>query len=157
MKFYYKESSQIRKGKMTYIEEDYSFYFEKDFLNRDYGCDASVLLNDLCVEISVDCVTNRALFIAGYSDKAKWIEAKLDKPNYCDGELYVQTDMAFNQGIGYSYKKIDGAIYFDKDKKICAIGNPLTDEITIGIQFATNTVAILNMNGELKAIYLFLE
>lgn len=148
-KFYYKITPEIYEGKIKYIDKDYSF----DFFPL-CNCDIDILIN--YIYLSIDSITMEAKYIWGFSPKAKWIEQKLKFPKHQKGKLILEKNEQIESGMSYREGTEEKKEYFDSEAQIYCIGDYEIDEEDTCIEFATNIIATIKPNNELKNIYVLL-
>ena len=149
-KFYYKITPEIYEGKIKYIDKEYSFDF---FPYRN--SDIYILLN--YITISIESSTMEAIYIWGCSPRTNWKEKKLTIPKYQKGKLILEENDKIQPGMAYDYatEKVDE--YFDSESQIYCIGDYEINEEDTCIAFATNIIATIKQNNELKNIYVLLK
>ena len=149
-KFYYKITPQIYEGEIKYIDNEYSFDF---FPYRN--SDIYILLN--YITISIESSTMEAKYIWGFSPKTNWIEKRLTIPKHQKGKLILEENDQIEAGMSYRYDMEEKKEYFDSETKIYCIGNYEIEKGDICIEFATNIIATIKPNNELKNIYVLLK
>ncbi|OMD48447.1 hypothetical protein BSK56_11790 [Paenibacillus borealis] len=130
-------------GQLFYIKSEYSFDFKPS-----RNADITLMLNFLY--LGVDSETMLAQQVWGYNSYTTWNERDLIQPYYFVGELRLQE--LIEPGTSKRLKEGWSTSYDPKTGWIC-IGNEEASQNDIGVEFANNTVAIVN-SGELKSIWL---
>ncbi|MBR0490505.1 MAG: hypothetical protein IJJ82_00465 [Clostridia bacterium] len=149
-KFYYKITPEICEGEIKYRDKEYSFDF---FPYRN--SDIYILLN--YITISIESSTMEAKYIWGCSPRTNWIEQKLAIPNYKKGKIILEKNDKIQSGMAYDYVSDIVKEYFDSEAQIYCIGDYKIDEEDTCIEFATNIIATIKPNNELKNIYVLLK
>jgi hypothetical protein len=139
-----------RRGQLFYKEDEQSMNFEADSDPR--GADCSILVVNL--NIDFDLSTKRAQNIWGYHPYTMWIQKRLPMPRYFSGSLLLLDESISIQDV----ERLEGSLawktYYDSAMGWLCVGDHEYHEGDVTVEFLTNTLATLNKQGELKALWL---
>lgn len=145
MIFRVKEDLTINHGEVIYVKKDLSFDFRPI-----YDADYSLLIG--YVSLSFDSETKRACQVWGCNPISTWVNKDLIKPKSIRGALLLDDEIEAGDNI----RLIEAGVwitYFDKSTGWVCIGNDKGDNNDIAVEFADNTIAVINQNA-LKALWL---
>lgn len=132
-------------GKVIYCGNEDSF----DFIPRR-NSDITLIVGYL--NIGFDSEGMYANQVWGFSPDDSWINKDLDVPVFKKGKLTLKGN--FRPGLSWRIDKDNmWKSYFDKKTGWYCIGNTVTDNEDIGVEFASNIISVVN-NKKLKAIWL---
>lgn len=135
-----------RLGQVIYVSNEHSFDFEPS-----RNADITLMINNLY--LGIDSETMLAQQVWGYSPKSSWINKKLRVPLSSIGELNLFERVE----AGLSKRLIGSESWktsFDPEIGWVCIGDENLSYHEIAVEFATNTVAVLD--GE-KLISIWLK
>ena len=142
MRFSIQKNISHVKGIAKYIRSEYSFDFEPT-----QSSSYDVLVGDLTISFDVDL---NAKQVWGYNPNLGWIDEKLSLPTAVQGTLNLANEIDNPQ-------RIDGSkewkTYYDSCTGWVCIGISNKERNDLAVEFATNTIAVLN-DGNLKAIWI---
>ena len=145
MNFKVKEDLEINEGKVIYVKKDLSFDF-----NPVYSGDYSLLIG--YISLSFDSETKCACQVWGCNPINTWVNKELKKPKSIKGNLLLDAEI----DSGDNKRLIEAGVwttYFDKSIGWVCIGTYQEDKNDIAVEFAENTIAVVNDN-KLKALWL---
>ena len=146
MKFTYIPKKSIYNGKLLYIREEESLFYEPFSNNVGVSimCGAYTGLDTICE-------TGQIVHISGLNSKNAWIKKSLIMPLAATGDLYVNFDEPPIKGTGIDYDRT-WETYYDYDINCICIGDYLTKESDDCVEFASGLIAVLR-NQQLISIW----
>jgi len=144
--FNIRNNLNYNNGKVFYYSDEETF----DFSPR-INSDISLLVAYL--NIGIDSESMRATQVWGISPKKSWIKSSINLSDYEKGELILINN---NYSSGLSWRIDSENIwksYYDENTGWHCTGSIIFDENCKGVEFATNTIAVLKKN-ELHSILL---
>lgn len=145
MFFKVKEYGKINEGEVIYSKEDLSFDFEPI-----QNSDCTLLIG--YINLTFDSETKLACQVWGYNPVNTWVSMELVKPKTIKGGLYLEDIIEAGENI----RLVDAGVwttYFDKISGWVCIGNNKTEDNDVAVEFAKNTVVVINQN-RLKSLWL---
>lgn len=151
MKFKFAEGAII-VGQPIYNIEDYAF----DFQGLPPGSGQSLMMNTL--QLAFELSQLRILYAWGYNPYVNWKLMKSPTPIFKSGQLFFEFDSEDKNdlfpGVGFDIKKdFEWPIYININSGWVCIGDPEAKSHTEAVEFATDTIAVLD-NGELEALWI---
>lgn len=137
----------VFNGQAQYIKDEYSFFYAP-WNNVDF----SVLIGQGYNSLDVKLKTGRVLQVTGLNPNYNWIEKELVTPVFQRGILTVSFDEKCQEGAGVQYANNWRTYYNYKTGWVC-IGNPNCSIESKAVEFAQNTVAVID-NGQLSSIWI---
>lgn len=133
-------------GELIYIKNENSFDFKP-------SRNADITLMIGYIYLGIDSETMLAEQIWGYSPMLGWREKRLHLPNYIVGELKLNEKI--ESGISKRLISIEELqVNYDQKSGWICIGNEYVVQNEVAVEFATNTIAVLNNKDNLKSIWL---
>ena len=134
-------------GQPQYLKDELSFYY-KPWRTVDF----SILIDDGHNSLDVELENGRVLQVTGPNPDYNWIKKQLFVPTFQRGSLMVLFDRKYQGGTGIQYAK-EWQTYFDDKTGCVCIGNTECDSNCIGVEFAKNTVAVVD-NEQLSSVWI---
>lgn len=129
------------------------FYNKEQYINfiPSINSDISILISYLNIQFSSENMN--AKYVWGFIPKQSWLDMKLQTPNYSSGELKIISDCM--PGVSYRLDDFNNMwdTYYDSTSRWLCVGDYNLIDTDLAVEFATNTVAILQEN-KLKSLWL---
>lgn len=137
----------VFNGEAQYLKDEYSFFY-----NPWNGVNFSVLIENGYNSLDVKLENGRVFQMTGLNPDYNWIEKELVIPVSQPGILMVSFDRKYQEGTGIQYAS-DWQTYFNGKTGWVCIGNPDCNSKSKGVEFAKNTVAVID-NEQLSSIWI---
>ena len=147
VKFQAKPGLLLHQGQPIYRKKDWGFDFEP----RQVGGDCAVLVGD--VEILFDSVLRSASQLRGLCPHTRWIKRSLSIPESFTGSLLLLDTTLDAPDIVRLDGTTEWSVSYDPGSGWICIGSDTYSPEDVGVEFATDSVAILH-NTYLKALWL---
>jgi len=138
MLFSFQESDEIYVGELIYIISEQTLFFEPFFTHAGF----SIMISGAYTSLDIDHINCEAKHISGCNPKHLWKNKGLNKPLSKRGKLLVQFEKKIIPGTGKDYAS-DWKTYFDKSNSIICIGDSVTIDSDVCIEFASEIIAVL--------------
>ncbi len=149
LQFHIQETNKISNVQPIYRANEYSFDIS-DMGGLAASVFACIAIDTLMIEISAD---GHFLYVDGYCNYISWIETDVLSPKARFGSIQVSgVELIMGAGIDFT-KPGEWPIYFNKKTGWVCIGNSNQSFPFDAIEFATNTIAVIN-DKNLTAIWL---
>lgn len=134
-------------GQSQYLKDEYSFFY--DPWN---AVNFSILIENGYNSLDIKLEDGRVLQMTGINPDYNWIEKELVIPLFKQGILTVSFDGKYQEGTGIQYAS-NWQTYFNSKTGWVCIGNPDCNSKSKGVEFAKNTVAVID-NEQLSSIWI---
>lgn len=147
MNFLYKYQEKFQ-NEIIYSISEQSFYPDS-WMDNDY----TIIIGTEYVGLDVDLNHKQIVQVSGLSPQNIWVRSTLSLPVSKEGSIFIQekNDPVSGTGINYGDTWLT---YFDEKQNLICIGNPTTASDDICIEFSKNCYAVIDLNNQLKSIWL---
>lgn len=145
MIFKVKKSDKIVQGQLIYDKKEYSLDFKPP-----QNTDCSIMIGYLYLGVDSESLLVRQIW--GYNPYSSWVNKYLKTPYSFPGELVLGKEIE----AGTSRRLIEVGkwkTFYDSNTGWICIGNDSNLQDDINVEFATNTIVVLNRK-KIKAIWL---
>ena len=138
MLFSFQESDELYVGELIYIISEQTLFFEPFFTHAGF----SILISGAYTSLDIDHIHYEAKHISGCNPKHLWKSTRLNAPSSKRGKLLVQFEKQIIPGTGQDYAS-GWVTYFDKSNSMICIGDPVTIDSDVCVEFASGIIAVL--------------
>ena len=146
-KFKIVQSNNIYKTDIVYLDDEYSFTGDPWI-----SSDVTFVIGPY-IQMGIGSSDKTVRIISGLSPHNSWYYKKLNVPSYKKGILLVESKL--KSGFATNLKETENwPSKFDPQSGWFCIGDDITLLTDSSVEFATNIIAVLDIDSHLKALWL---